>query len=71
MFAEDNPTTFDKAKFTDAVYDAHSKKAEAALVIEVEEEGEGEDQAADRAATTTTDDVCKRRTKDCQIAAAR
>ena len=26
MFTEDNPTTFDKAKFTDAVYDAHSKK---------------------------------------------
>jgi hypothetical protein len=44
------------------------KKAEAALVIEVEEEGE-EDQDADRAAATTADDVCKRRTKDCQIAA--
>jgi hypothetical protein len=27
MFAEDNPTTFDKDKFRDAVYDAHSKKS--------------------------------------------
>jgi hypothetical protein len=26
MFTEDNPTTFDKAKFRDAVYNAHSKK---------------------------------------------
>jgi hypothetical protein len=26
MFAEDNPTTFDKASFRDAVYEAHSKK---------------------------------------------
>ncbi|HJU85328.1 MAG TPA: hypothetical protein VJ551_02470 [Nitrososphaeraceae archaeon] len=26
MFAEDNPTMFDKDKFRDAVYDAHSKR---------------------------------------------
>jgi hypothetical protein len=26
MFAQDNPTTFDKVKFRDAVYDAHSRK---------------------------------------------
>ena len=27
MFAEDNPTTFDKASFRDAVYEAHSRKS--------------------------------------------
>jgi hypothetical protein len=27
MFAEDNPTAFDKAAFRDAVYDAHSRKS--------------------------------------------
>ena len=27
MFAEDNPTMFDKDKFRDAVFDAHSKKS--------------------------------------------
>ena len=26
MFAEDNPTTFDKIRFRDAVYDAHTRK---------------------------------------------
>jgi hypothetical protein len=26
MFAEDNPTTFDKVQFRDAVYDAHSRR---------------------------------------------
>ena len=26
LFAQDNPTTFDKNKFRDAVYDAHSRK---------------------------------------------
>jgi hypothetical protein len=26
LFAEDNPTTFDKVRFRDAVYNAHSKK---------------------------------------------
>jgi hypothetical protein len=26
MFAEDNPTTFDKVRSRDAVYDAHSRK---------------------------------------------
>jgi hypothetical protein len=26
MFAEDNPTMFDKGKFRDAVYDAHTVK---------------------------------------------
>jgi hypothetical protein len=26
MFAQDNPTTFDKVRFRDAVYDAHSRK---------------------------------------------
>jgi hypothetical protein len=31
MLAEDNPTTFDKAKFTDAVYDAHSKKSRSSI----------------------------------------
>ena len=26
MFAQDNPTTFDKDKFRDAVYEAHSRR---------------------------------------------
>ena len=26
MFANDNPTTFDKDKFRDAVYEVHSRK---------------------------------------------
>jgi hypothetical protein len=26
MFEEDNPTAFDKVRFTDAVYEAHGKK---------------------------------------------
>jgi hypothetical protein len=26
MFAQDNPTTFDKVRFRDAVYDAHTRK---------------------------------------------
>jgi hypothetical protein len=26
MFAQDNPTTFDKDRFRDAVYEAHSRK---------------------------------------------
>jgi len=26
LFAQDNPTTFDKYKFRDAVYEAHSRK---------------------------------------------
>jgi hypothetical protein len=26
LFAQDNPTTFDKNKFIDAVYEAHSRK---------------------------------------------
>jgi hypothetical protein len=27
MFAKDNPTTFDKDKFRDAVYEAHSRRS--------------------------------------------
>jgi hypothetical protein len=28
MFAQDNPRTFDKDRFTDTVYEAHSRRVE-------------------------------------------
>jgi len=39
MFAEDNPTTFDKVRFRDAVYMMHTverRRKAAVLVMEVE-----------------------------------
>ena len=38
MFAQDNPTTFDKDRFRDAVYEAHSQKSEIAFQLESKEE---------------------------------